>query len=1409
MNSYNNGAVIDYGMGLDLGNGSVGWVAMDKNYRLMRAKGKELIGARLFNPAQTAADRRGFRTTRRRLSRRRWRLRMLDELFAPALSEVDPNFLARRKYSWVHPKDELNHENWYGGLVFNTREEDKKFFDEYPTIYHLRKALIEDDSKHDIREVYMAAHHIIKYRGNFLNEGEIHSDGLLNEASLMKLLNDILTHNFEVEPETELLISRHANSVLQALENQSINRTARVEQAMQNISVEAGDVDVKQADKILKAIFTALVGNTLRLDTIFSFTDLDKESIAVLKAQFGSANYEDDFQRIIDSGLLNEDEIDLFARLQRVYESLVLKQILGDQKYLSDAQIESYEIHHKNLETFRSIAVHSGMDKKEFSQIYKDLIGSNDERRKKARKIFEEKLLSQVVNENEHSSYMTALDEQRLFPLQRSSDNGVIPYQLHLNELRRILQNQGKYYPFLLDTYEKNGKQVNKIEGLLEFRIPYYVGPLVSPDDMNANDNSENHWMVRKPGHTGAITPWNFDDVVDKDQSGKLFIDRLTGTDTFLLGEKTLPQHSLLYEEYMVLSELNNVRMSARVGKHYSDKKRQRLGYEEKQFLIDELFKTRKTVSKDAAEKCLMRHNGGLQVEIFGLADEKKFTSSLDSYIDLSKALGKDFVENKANFDLLEKIIELQTVFEDRSPLVHQLSLLDGLNEEQRKRLSNTYYTGWGRLSKKLLTTACVRKQLTSIGDVFTTEHSIISVMRSESLNLMEIIRDKETGAAEWIDRQNLGQDTMVSAEERLRSLIDDLAISPKAKRGVYQAIRVVDDVTKAFGNPPQRIFIEMADEVQESRRTQSRKSRLDSIFASSALKKEFKNIAEQLKNENNTSLQDDKLYLYYIQLGKDMYTGKEINLERLQDYDIDHIIPHAMTKDDSIENRVLVNRVENARKSDSALYTPELIGKMFAFWSKLRNLKLMGDKKFNALIRTADFSQREKERFVNRSLVETRQIMKNVSTVLRAYYGDELEVYSLNAEITKDMRRYLGFSHKNRDINDMHHAQDALCIAAAGQYMINREFFSKGNVSDNAGNTYNVYLADYLAGVRAAKAAENSKPFTQRRHINAFGFVVGSMMSQDMANQANHRTGEIVWSENDADYLRNVMNYKKMLITKRVGDVKSHALYNESRYGSDDVKASIPFDKKRKDVNLYGGFSGASTSGMMLVYHKKKARLVSVTEAESSLLRIDKDEAVKRILQRNKMADARVILDWIAPGQLMKYSGAYVTIQSAGELNTAIQMWLPKKDYDVIDIIVKSKDEGKCEEILQKISGKHLTADEFMRGSFDTIIHTINTIFPLHTLTDNEVAVATESFGKLDFSQKQAVLLSLLKALHANAENASLKVIGLGDRWKRLHKSEYVLSSTDELIFQSPSGIFESRVSVEELMRRAGVLKE
>ena len=67
---------MDYYLGLDIGTDSVGWAVTDMGYHVLRRKGKSLWGIRLFDPAQTAAERGGYRRTRRRLQRRKQRIHL-------------------------------------------------------------------------------------------------------------------------------------------------------------------------------------------------------------------------------------------------------------------------------------------------------------------------------------------------------------------------------------------------------------------------------------------------------------------------------------------------------------------------------------------------------------------------------------------------------------------------------------------------------------------------------------------------------------------------------------------------------------------------------------------------------------------------------------------------------------------------------------------------------------------------------------------------------------------------------------------------------------------------------------------------------------------------------------------------------------------------------------------------------------------------------------------------------------------------------------------------------------------------------------------------------------------------------------------------------------------------------------
>ena len=68
-----------YYIGLDMGTSSLGWAVTDDKYRLLRKKGKDMWGVRLFDEADTAAARRTNRVVKRRRNREKARIGYLQQ----------------------------------------------------------------------------------------------------------------------------------------------------------------------------------------------------------------------------------------------------------------------------------------------------------------------------------------------------------------------------------------------------------------------------------------------------------------------------------------------------------------------------------------------------------------------------------------------------------------------------------------------------------------------------------------------------------------------------------------------------------------------------------------------------------------------------------------------------------------------------------------------------------------------------------------------------------------------------------------------------------------------------------------------------------------------------------------------------------------------------------------------------------------------------------------------------------------------------------------------------------------------------------------------------------------------------------------------------------------------------------
>ena len=312
-------------LGLDIGSASVGWAATDTEYKIIRKNKKRLWGVRLFEEATTAEDRRGYRSSRRRLARRKWRLNLLEELFASEVKKVDENFFLRLKESQYHYEDKT-HKVPYA--IFNDKDyTDKDYYKDYPTIYHLRSKLMTEENP-DIRKVFLAIHHILKNRGHFLLQGQSFKDGNLNNLIKELLELDILHIEFEVTEEV-------------------VGKIADISLEKKTLTDKVNDLKkLYPKEKQLLEVFRLIFGGKTSLDKLFAIDEYKELDAAIKSVSFKEKIYEEvrhDYEQVLSN------YIELLDLAKLVYDSIILSDIKKEGKTLSESKVELYEKHKDDL----------------------------------------------------------------------------------------------------------------------------------------------------------------------------------------------------------------------------------------------------------------------------------------------------------------------------------------------------------------------------------------------------------------------------------------------------------------------------------------------------------------------------------------------------------------------------------------------------------------------------------------------------------------------------------------------------------------------------------------------------------------------------------------------------------------------------------------------------------------------------------------------------------------------------------------------------------------------------------------------------------------------------------------------------------------------------------------------------
>lgn len=1252
----------DYFLGLDLGTSSVGWAVTDTQYHLKRAKGKDLWGVRLFNEASTAAERRIKRTSRRRIEREKARKAVLKDFFADAINEVDAGFYLRMEESFLKFNEKRNDRsegNQQPFSLFNDKDfTDKDFYEKYKTIFHLRKELLHSIEPHDVRLVFLAIYNMFGHRGHFLNstldptKSESKIDIAYQEmVEALKLVNVNILESIDYDKFEKILSGRG--------------------KSRSRICEELGDFfAIEKKDKVRYSILKMLSGLKVPVKEFYNNNneDLDEES-QKKSVSFREENFEETFDEI--HTIVGDEWFNALENIKTVHDIGMIANIMHGHIFLSDARVEIYEKHQQDLKQLKSLLKEYNMkgyesffrtiDKGNYSAYVGSVYSHGKLLRRKADGRKKEDLyktikglIKGIPDDNaDKKDILEKIDSESFLEKQLTGSNGVIPNQVHSRELRQILKNAESYLDFLKNKDEKGLSISDKIIQLFEFQIPYYVGPL----GMEFNGKKGyNCWAVpkEKDKKIGKIYPWNFYEKIDEAASRKEFIERMVRKCTYLNDKVTLPKKSLLYEKFMVLNEINTIKVNGK-----------RLTTELKQGIFKELFGKGKKVSKKRIKEYLVSRNAMEEKwEIEGI--DKDCNQSLTSIGKFYGVFGEE-VYNDDNKALIEDIIYWGTLFSgDKKFIKSKIEENYGnrLNEEQLKRILGFKFEGWGKLSRDFLELQGISKET---GEV----NSIINFLWENQVNLMELLSDEYT----FTDELNK---KIISSEKPLCQWkiedLDDMYISAPVKRMIWQTMKIVDELQTVLGYPPKRIFVEMTRSDEEKVRTVSRKEKLAKLYKKIEEEQSVWNKELELKDESY--FKSRKLYLYYLQMGKCMYSGEPIDLSQLMNdniYDLDHIYPQHYTKDDSLENNmVLVTKEENMKKGDKPI-PREVQDKMYKFWLELKDKEFITDEKFSRLTRrNKEFTREEKVGFINRQIVETGQATKVITQILQQSMGDECKIVFSKARLVSDFRKKFKIP-KSRIINDLHHANDAYLNIVVG-------------------NAYYV------------KFTNNPMNFIKQSEKNPdseeYKYHFGRFFEQDVKNK-----NETAWIAKDSGCtivtVKDTLRRNTPLVTYKVEE--GHGQYfKETVYGTDKAKANSYIGIKTKDSPLndvaeYGGKTDVATLGYCLVEYRKKNKIIRTLEELPVFLgesRSLKDENVLNYLREKfikegnpEAAESLNLIERFIPKQsLIKREGYYYYLGGRTNvqvyLYNAMQLKLPLNLVKYIKKIEKANSKSDYSEI-------------------------------------------------------------------------------------------------------------------------------
>lgn len=778
--------------------------------------------------------------------------------------------------------------------------------------------------------------------------------------------------------------------------------------------------------------------------------------------------------------------------------------------------------------------------------------------------------------QKEADYFLKKIEDNTLLQRLNNASNSVIPMQFNKKELVEIINNQKEYYPDLFTDIN-----ISHIEQIFSFKREYFIGPI----DFDKNNKSKFSWVVQKEtalNKKQKIYPWNFYDVVDKKETQKNFIQRMLNHCTYLKGENDycIPSSSISYQAFVCLQYVNKLR----------DSNNNLISVDAKQQLFKDLFLNNKTVTAKEIKEWMYQHKLGNTASI------PTCNCNMSTYIsfkNLNKYKKYEFLRLE-QIKEIDEIVKLMMIFSDNETRNDILKNDYHFGDEDIKQIKGFNYKNWGRLSDRFLNGIKIE-----YNDEESNEHreynSLNNVLWFTNFNLNEILFNSKFNFHDEIEKYNENKyiDFKESDDDFLKNWMGkNVCVSPIWTRSfvqTYKLIKEVNELLKEEGKEISYYSVECTRENKSDKKgkeTCSRYDRLLNIFKDKDFNKEARdqgvNVSTLIKSlqENKDSINNsDHFLLYFQQLGKDMYTLEPItDLDEIgtnKAYDIDHIYPQSILKDDSISNRVLTKSTINRDlKKNKFLSDPncglKLPKEAFSFYKFLFDNSLISRTKYNRLTEK-EIHVDSLESFINRQKVATDQSTKAVIELLKfletnkycernnemsrdeARKEAEKHIIYSKAGIVSDFRKKYQI-YKSRIANNYHHAHDAYLNAVLGKTL--KEYYDDKKI--------------YLFGDELKRRIQNDGEYT----INP-----DNILSERVRESKNHH---IIWGGiKEIDFIKNNIqnnfDIRETMYTYYGNTlIGQETVEGKKGQGKETIKSLTPNGNKM-DLKKYGGYKHAS----------------------------------------------------------------------------------------------------------------------------------------------------------------------------------------------------------------------------------------